>query len=212
MLVGALTVLVAAGAATAGVLVMRSDSASASPAITQTSIAGAPLGLRIEGYTKILGPPDLRVDQAKQVPGFPSTEYPTLIFLRPKVAVFFPDGWGSRAKIIVTWNQDFKTAAGVGPCSTIERVKAAYGDGVRPDHWGTIKKKNGTTDYYMYDVGKSLLFPVSGELSRPGHPVPGKYVRAVGLFDGSVPNVDVARGPRNFAGFVTGNETPECGA
>jgi serine/threonine-protein kinase len=212
MLVGALAVLVAAGVATAGILVMRSDSASASPAITQTSIAGAPLGLRIAGYTKILGPPDLRVDQAKQVPGFPSTEYPTLIFLRPKVAVFFPDGWGSKAKIIVTWNQDFKTAAGVGPCSTIERLKAAYGDGVRPDHWGTITKKNGTTDYYMYDVGKNLLFPVSGELSKPHHPVPGKYVHAVGLFDGSVPHADEGHGARPFAGFVTGNETPECGA
>jgi Protein kinase domain len=212
MLVGALAVLVAAGVATAGILVMRGGSASASPAITQTSIAGAPLGLHIAGYRKILGPPDLRVDQAKQVPGFPSTEYPTLIFLRPKVAVFFPDGWGSRAKIIVTWNQDFKTAAGVGPCSTIEKLKATYGDEVRPDHWGTITKKNGTTDYYMYDVGKNLLFPVSGELSRPHHPIPGKYVHAVGLFDGSVPDADVPRGPRNFAGFVTGNETPECGA
>ena len=71
------------------------------------------------------------------------------------------------------------------------RLKAAYGDGVKPDHWGTIKKKNGTTDYYMYDVGKNLLFPVSGELSKPGHPVPGKYVPAVGLFDGSAPDADV---------------------
>ena len=80
---------------------------------------------------------------------------------------------------------------------------------MKPDHWGTIKK-NGTTMYFMYDVGKNLLFPVSGELSRPRHPVPGNYVRAVGLFDGSVPNADVEGGPRNFAGFVAGNETPEC--
>jgi serine/threonine-protein kinase len=209
LLVGALAVTTAAGLGTAGIVAMR-DSSSAAPAITQTSIAGAPLGLRIAGYTRMFGPPDLRVDQAKQVPGFPSTEYPTLVFLRPKVAVFFPDGWGSRAKIIVTWNQDFETAAGVGPCSTIEKLKAEYGDGVRPDHWGTIRKKDGTTDYYMYDVGKNLLFPVSGELARPHHPAPGNYVRAVGLFDGSVPDADVAGGPRNFAGFVAGNETPEC--
>ena len=64
------------------------------------------------------------------------------------------------------------------------RTKASYGDRVKPDHWGTIKNKDGTTDYDMYDVGKNLLFAVSGELSKPGHPVPGKYVPAVGLFDG----------------------------
>jgi hypothetical protein len=32
----------------------------------------------------------------------------------------------------------------------------------------------------------------------------------VGLFDGSAPDVDAEGGPRNFAGFVTGNETPSC--
>src|SRR4029450_7419526 len=106
------------------------------PAVPQPSIAGAPLGLRVTGYTKILGEPDLRVDQAKQVEGFPSTEYPTLVFLREKVAVYFPDGLESKATIITTWNKDFKTAAGVGPCSTIEGLKAAYGDKVRPDHGG----------------------------------------------------------------------------
>jgi predicted Ser/Thr protein kinase len=210
MLVGALTVLVAAGLATAGILVMRSGS-PAPPAITQTSIAGAPLGLRVEGYTDILGRPDLRVDQAKQVAGFPSTEYPTLIFLRPKVAVYFPGGWGTTAKIITTWNEDFKTAAGVGPCSTIEGMKAAHGDGVKADHWGTLKR-NGATMHFMYDVGENLLFAVSGELSKPGNPVPGRYVSAVGLFDGSLPNADAEGGPRNFAGFVTGNETPSCTA
>jgi serine/threonine-protein kinase len=201
--------IVVAGATIGGTLALRSESATAASAITQTSIAGAPLGLRVEGYTEIFGRPDFRVDQGKQVTGFPSTEYPTLIFLRQRVAVYFPDGWGSRAKIITTWNEDFKTAAGVGPCSTIEGMKAAYADRVKADHWGTIKR-NGTTMHFMYDVGRNLLFAVSGELSTPGAPVPGKYVHAVGLFDGSVPNADVEGGARNFAGFVTGNETPSC--
>ena len=201
--------IVVVGATIGGTLALRRESSKAAPAITETSIAGAPLGLRVEGYTKILGRPDLRVDQGEQVPGFPSTEYPTLIFLRQKVAVYFPDGWGSRAKIITTWNEDFKTAAGVGPCSTIEGMKAAYGDRVKADHWGTIKR-NGTTMHFMYDVGQNLLFAVSGELSTPGKPVPGKYTHAVGLFDGSRPNADVEGGARNFAGFVTGNETPSC--
>ena len=201
--------IMVAGAAIGGIVALRGESADGATAITQNSIAGAPLGLDVQGYTAIFGPPDLRVDQGKQVPGFPSTEYPTLIFLRQKVAVYFPDGWGSRAKIITTWNRDFKTAAGVGPCSTIEGMKAAYGEGVQADHWGTIRR-SGTTMHFMYDVGKNLLFAVSGELSQPGEPVPGRYVAAVGLFDGSVPNADVEGGPRNFAGFVTGNETPSC--
>ncbi len=46
----------------------------------------------------------------------------------------------------------------------------------------------------MYDVGKNLLFPVSGELSTPGHPVPGKYVPTVGLFNGSAPGADESFG------------------
>jgi tRNA A-37 threonylcarbamoyl transferase component Bud32 len=209
-LLAGVAMLAAASAAVGVVLVTRSDSTPAGPpAITETSIAGAPLGLTIAGYSKLLGPPDLRVDQAKQVPGFPSTEYPTLVFLRQKVAVYFPDGWGSKAKIITTWNQDFATAAGIGPCSTIDELKAAYGNRVRADHWGTIKK-NETTMHFMYDVGKNLLFPVSGELSQPHKPVPGKYVAAVGLFDGSVPHADESQGARPFAGFVTGNETPQC--
>jgi serine/threonine-protein kinase len=205
-LVVALAVLVVVGAATAGIVAIGSDSASALPAITQTTIAGVPLGLRVEGYTKMLGEP-LKVSQPEQVEGLPSTEYPTLYFLRQKVAVYFPDGFESRAKIITTWNEDFETSAGVGPCSTIDGMKAAYGDKVRADHWGTIGTK-----HFMYDVGENLLFAVSGELSKPGNPVPGRYVSAVGLFDGSLPNADAEGGPRNFAGFVTGNETPSCTA
>ena len=194
------------GGAVGGVFATEASSTRAGPpAITPRSIAGAQLGLTVDGYTELFGSPDLRVDQAKQVPGFPSTEYPTLVFLRRKVAVYFPDGWQSKAKIITTWDEEFDTAKGVGPCSTIDDLKAAYGDGVRADHWGTVGTK-----HFMYDVGKNLLFAVSGELSQPGKPVPGKYVAAVGLFDGSVPNADVAGGPRNFAGFVTGNETPSC--
>ena len=145
------------------------------------------------------------MDQGKQVPGFPSTEYPTLYSCDQKVAVYFPDGWESKAKIITTWNDEFKTAAGVGPYSKIEGMKAVYGDGVRPDHWGTIGPKN-----FMYDVGKNLLFAASGELSTPGNPVPGKYVPAVGLFDGSAPDADVEGGPRNFCGLRHRQRDAEC--
>jgi predicted Ser/Thr protein kinase len=200
--------IVAAGAAVGGILLGRNGSPPEAPAITQTAIAGARLGLHRAAYEKILGhavpvslPPDL--------PGAPSSEYAMLAF-EGKVWAFFPDGLEGTATIIVTWDEKYKTAEGIGPCSTIDELKAAYGDRVKPDHWGTIKKKNGTTDYYMYDVGKNLLFPVSGELSKPGHPVPGKYVPAVGLFNGSEPGADDSFGARPFAGFVTGNQTPQC--
>jgi serine/threonine-protein kinase len=204
MLLAGVALLVAGGAALGGILATRSDSTSAGPpAITETSIASAPLGLRVAGYTNLLGEPDLRVDQPKEVKGFPSTQYPTLVFLRQKVAVYFPDGFESNAKIITTWNKDFRTAAGVGPCSTIDGLKAAYGDKVRPDYYGTVGRK-----HFMYDVGKNLLFATGGLPVRP--PVPSNHVRAVGLFDGSAPGADEDHGARSFAGFVTGNETPDC--
>jgi hypothetical protein len=206
--VAMIAAIVAAGAAVGGILLGRNGSPPGPPAITQTSIAGARLGLHRAAYEKILGhavpaslPPDL--------PGAPSSEYAMLAF-EDKVWAFFPDGLEGTATIIVTWDERYKTAEGIGPCSTIDELKAAYGDRVKPDHYGTIKKKNGTTDYYMYDVGKNLLFPVSGELSKPGHPVPGKYVPAVGLFNGSEPGADDSFGARPFAGFVTGNQTPQC--
>jgi hypothetical protein len=201
MFAAAAVVLAAAGAAAGTILATRTnDTTAGPPAITQTSIAGAPLGLSVAGYTKILGTPDLRVTQPQEVKGFPSTEYPTLVFLRQKVAVYFPDGFDAPAKIITTWNSNYKTDHGIGPCSTIADLKKAYGPGVRPDHWGTQGKK-----HWMYDVGRNLLFAASGPTR-----IPSKYVSAVGLFDGSLPGADVGRGARPFAGFVTGNETPLC--
>jgi predicted Ser/Thr protein kinase len=206
--VAVIAAIVAVGAVVGGILLGRNGSPPGPPAITQTAIAGARLGLHRAAYEKILGhavpvslPPDL--------PGAPSSEYEMLAF-EDKVWAFFPDGLEGTATIIVTWDEKYKTAEGIGPCSTIDELKAAYGDRVKPDHYGTIKKKNGTTDYYMYDVGKNLLFPVSGELSKPGHPVPGKYIPAVGLFNGSVPGADESFGARPFATFVTGNQTPQC--
>jgi serine/threonine-protein kinase len=196
--------IVVAGAAIGAILTMRGGSDSTPSAITQTSIAGARLGLRRAAYEKILGaavpvnlPPDL--------PGAPSSEYAMLAF-EDKIWAFFPDGLEGTATIIVTWDEKYKTAEGIGPCSTIDELKAAYGDRVRPDYYGTIGEK-----HFMYDVGKNLLFPVSGELSLPGEaPIPGKYVATVGLFNGSAPGADESFGERPFAGFVTGNQTPQC--
>jgi serine/threonine-protein kinase len=203
-LAGIASVVVVA-AAIGGILTMRGGSDSTSPAITQTSIAGARLGLRRAAYERILGRA-VPVVQPAETPGAPSTGYPTLTFDESKVWVFFPDGFDATGEIIVTWNEELKTATGIGPCSTIEELKAGYGDKVRPDYFGTIGEK-----HFMYDVGKNLLFPVSGERSLPGEaPIPGKYVAAVGLFNGSAPGADESFGERPFAGFVTGNQAPQC--
>jgi hypothetical protein len=196
--------IVLAGAAIGAVLTMGRGSDSTPPAITQTSIAGARLGLRRAAYEKILGPA-VPVNLPPDLPGAPSSEYAMLAF-EDKVWAFFPDGLEDTATIIVTWDEKYKTAEGIGPCSTIDELKAAYGDRVRPDHYGTIGEK-----HFMYDVGKNLLFPVSGELSLPDQaPIPGKYVPAVGLFNGSAPGADQSFGERPFATFVTGNQTPHC--
>ena len=41
-------------------------------------------------------------------------------------------GRTKRADIITTWSRRFRTAAGIGPCSTIAEMKKAYGDAVQP--------------------------------------------------------------------------------
>lgn len=196
--------IVAAGAAVGGTLLVRSASPPRPPAITQTSIAGARLGLHRAEYEKILGHA-IPVNQPPDIPGAPSSEYATLAF-EDKVWAFFPDGPEGTATIIVTWNEEYTTTEGIGPCSTIEELKAAYGDRVQPDYYGTIGRK-----HFMYDVGKNLLFAASGPPPPPGErPVPATYVSAVGLFDGSAPGADESFGGRPFAGFVTGNQTPQC--
>ena len=93
-----------------------------------------------------------------------------------KVRVFFPNVITGRASIITTWDKSYKTAAGVGPCSTIDDVKAAYGSALEPDRSGTIGKS-----HFVYDLGKDLVFATPG---TSGHP--SKVVTAVGLFNGGV--------------------------
>jgi serine/threonine protein kinase len=172
------------------------------PAITPTSIAGARLGLHRADYEKILGD-GLLVNQRNETSSGPGTGYETLAFEDTNVWVYFPDGIDGTASIITTWNEDYKTTEGIGPCSTIDELEAAYGSRVHPDHYGTVGQK-----HFMYDVGTNLLFSATGPDSLG--PTPATYVPAIGLFDGTVPGADEDGGPRAFAGYVTGNETPRC--
>jgi hypothetical protein len=113
--------------------------------------------------------------------------FPALSFPDRKVAVYFPEH-GSRAIIITTWNPDNKTAAGVGPCSSLDDLRRAYGANVRPSPHATQKGK-----VWAYLVGKNLLFAV-----RPDTEV----VATVALYDGGAPRATENNGTQSFANYV----------
>ena len=57
--------------------------------------------------------------------------YSRLVFTKRKVEVYFK-GTVDKGVEITTWNKAYKTAAGVGPCSTVAKLKAAYGNKLKP--------------------------------------------------------------------------------
>jgi predicted Ser/Thr protein kinase len=184
-----------AAAAVGGVVLLRDSEPSPPAAISQGAIAGAPLGLTEDAYKKRFGP-GWRSDVVTE-PGFP-----VLIYAQRKQAIYFdPDT--RRAIIVTSWNPKHRTAAGVGPCSSIEELEEAYGPTVEPSHWNT---QNGKV--YAYTVGKNLLFAAGG---LP--PDPGKHVTAVALYEGDGPKddgrgVDVEGGTLPFAGYIAISESP----
>ena len=193
LLVGT-AVLVAAMAAAGTLLATRDDPSPTPVSITQTAIAGATLGFTESAYKELYG-----LGWRADVVTAPS--FPVLIFQFRRQAIYFdPDT--RRANIITTWNENHRTAAGVGPCSTIEELKSAYGSALKPSRWSTQQGK-----VYAYTLGKNLLFAASG---RP--PNPSKFVTAVALYDGDGPRndgsgVDVQSGTLPFAGFIALNES-----
>jgi predicted Ser/Thr protein kinase len=185
-LVAAAVLIVAAGASI-GIALARDTNPSPDgpPDITQTSIAGAALGHMPSYYKKLLGGWQARV---LSEPGFPS-----LAFQSPEVAVYFPVE-GQPAHIITTWNRDYRTAAGIGPCSTVEEMKEAYGDAVQPSWSGTSPDGK---KVHQWVVGDNLVFAVHGDL---------KALRAVALYDGD-PNNTRGGSPQAYAGYVAAVET-----
>ena len=170
-----------------GYVATRGEKAAGAPAITQTSIAGVELGRpkafyqqRFGGYKELM-----LTEQDPPIPG--------LTFGVPEVGVYFrasPD----RADIITTWNRQNRTAAGIGPCSTIEEMKQAYGAAVQPNPHGI--SPDGKT-VHQWVVGPNLMFATQDQ----------KTVSAVALYRGSLPNT--ARDPRRgWAGFVAAVENP----
>jgi tRNA A-37 threonylcarbamoyl transferase component Bud32 len=167
LLVGAAGFLaaLAAVAALAVVLVTRDDSAQTPPQITAASIAGATLGLTNDDYKALFG-----VGWREEI--FEGPNYPTLRYFSRKVAIYF-ESPGGPAVAITTWNRDFRTAAGIGPCSSIDDLKNAYGNALQPSPENTIDGKA-----YAYVVGH-LIFGANG---KPPHP--STHVTAVGIYSG----------------------------
>src|SRR5262249_13419214 len=150
------------------------------PAITQAAIAGARLGLSAASYDK-------HFDEKGRKDFFNLPQFDVDIFPDKGVSVYFNQGV-DRGIIVTTWNKAFRTAEGIGPCSTIHDAKSVYGDRLRPDKNSTIKGR-----VYTYTLGRNLVFAANG---KPPHP--SKYVTAVALYDGSAPGALKPYGTRSF--------------
>lgn len=151
--------------------------------ITPRGFVDAPLGLRSSEYKSIFG-----VGWREDV--FVPPHYPVLYFFDRKIGIYFKRPGGSSI-VMTTWNPHYRTAAGVGPCTSIARLKAVYGNALRPSPSNTQHGK-----VYAYVIGH-LIFGANGPL---GHP--SATVTAVGVYRGT---------PLAYAAFVT-LEEPTCGA
>ena len=187
-LVATVAVLAAGAAGSVGYVLTRAETpAAVMPAITQTSIAGVELGRtkafynqRFGGYKELV-----LTEWDPPIPG--------LSFGQPEVAIYFREN-PRRADILTTWNRQHRTAAGIGPCSTIAEMKKAYGEAVQPSPHGT--SPDGKT-VHSYVVGRNLIFVTQDQ----------RTISAVGLYRGTLPNTE--RSDRQgWANFVAAVETP----
>ena len=160
--------------------------------ISQVSIAGAKLGMSAAAVKTAVGGSVQKGRGTVDNPGQPE-DYARLAFPKRKVAAYFLDGT-DKAIIVTTWNKAYRTAAGVGPCSTLAQVKAVYRSALKPSKHAIV---NGVV--FGYRVGKNLFFAFD---ARP--PTPSPTVTAVGLYNGNAPSAANSEG---LAGFVTQSET-----
>jgi serine/threonine protein kinase len=153
-----------------------------SPKITERTIDGVPLGRQRSYYRHRLGGYKPSIAEGPN--------YPTMSFQQPEVAVYFP-ARGKPAHIITSWNRDFRTSAGIGPCSTLAEMKSAYGKRVRPTWSGTHGK-----EHFSWQVGQNMLFMTQNH----------KTISTVVLFQG-VRHENHGGSPQTWANYIGGNET-----
>jgi len=160
--------------------------AAGNPAIRQSSIAGARLGLNASSYQTLLGGNGVQ-STVSQPDGWSKLEFDA-----KKLSVYFAAGASGRGTIVTTWNKNYRTAKGVGPCSSVKRLKHAYGRSLKPSKFNS---QGGVVD--AWTVGKNLVFATNG----------GNRVQAVGLYNGGAPDATKHGGTLAYAGFVTVSET-----
>jgi predicted Ser/Thr protein kinase len=187
LLLAAVAVLAATGAAIGGVLASGGGSDIGPASISQTAIAGLKLGLPVEAYTQRFG--GWRAETLTEL-GFAA-----LTFQSPKVAVYFPPK-GKKAIIITTWNRDHRTAKGVGPCSTRQELKSAYGEELTPAKSVTSTERERVPAYL---VGRNLLFAMSPDF---------RTVQVVALYDGGASRAHLPGGSESYANYVAQVEAP----
>jgi hypothetical protein len=171
--VAIVSVAVAATVATAAV-------SAPSSTITQTSIAGARVGLTAAAYQKLFGSPSTTKHDH---------ELTLLIFPKREIAVLFVNS--INAMSVITWNKAYRTDHGVGPCSTFAQLTKAYGAQLVHD-WtaqGPI----------AYDAG-NLIFATPTT----------KTVAAVALYNSRAPHAQQGGGAHPYSGFAAGFLVPKC--
>jgi class 3 adenylate cyclase len=139
--------------------IVATEGGQAHTLITPTSIGGAGLGLEQAAYIRAFGtasdsvglnyPPNWVMQR------FPSRDvnvYYAVKSLGPIVNL----GKTGQAIEITTWNRADRTAAGIGPCSTLAQLKAAYGSRLTPQSPSPDR-----TFFFAYRLGKNLLFAMT---------------------------------------------------